>query len=90
LGRTHVEKGSNLKDFVPLAAGTAIFVSGLILLELGNVSCMGGPGIPCPTDTIYRTYSDTGTLLTILGLVVFVIGAFVRSYRRRARAKSAS
>jgi hypothetical protein len=56
-----------LKDVLPFAAGAVLFVVGLILLELGNVSCVGGPGIPRQIDTVYRAYSDAGRLLTILG-----------------------
>jgi hypothetical protein len=73
-----------------LIAGIVLLGFGVIFLALGNASCVGGPGIQCPTNTIYRTYSDTGTPLIILGLIVFVIGAFVLSYRRRVRANSAS
>jgi hypothetical protein len=61
------EKTSNPKDLIVLLAGIVQFVSGVIFLALGNVSCVGGPGTPCPTDTVYRAYSDVGTLLTILG-----------------------
>ena len=89
LHRVQIEE-SNLKDVLPLTAGAVLFVVGLILLELGNVSCVGGPGIPCQTDTIYHAYSDAGTLLTILGLITLVIGIFIRNYRPRGRANSTS